>query len=416
MKRPLLIMKELRQYYPAKGGVVKANDGISLTIYEGETLGLVGESGCGKSTLGRTILGLLPPTSGEIYYYGKTVQQLCPKYYQKQFAKLPKLMATYQYLFRHGEPEQAEKLVIQLAKDLGGLVCYPDWSALAKAGRRWCRGEHGELEQILKHCRQFDQYTYYESLKEEGVSLTRLNAKEMRALRKELQIVFQDPYSSLNPKMTVGQIIGEGVRVHQIVKKKAQQEDYILTVLQKCGLSPYMLHRYPHQFSGGQRQRIGIARSLALKPAFLVCDEAVSALDVSIQAQIINLLIDRKEEENLTYLFISHDFSVIRYVSDRIGVMYLGKLVELAPTEQIFKKPLHPYTHVLLSAIPSMNEERPEITMIGEPPEPQNPPFGCRFHTRCTYCTKRCEEEEPILRVVEDGHEVACHYALDLYQ
>lgn len=412
MNKPLLKVKEIKQYYPAKGGVVKANDGISLTIYEGETLGLVGESGCGKSTLGRTILGLDPPSSGAIYYYGVSVNELKPAYLKKLFGKLPKKKTQYQHLMEQGQEEKAEELICEIARDLGGMVCYEDWMKLSKAGAQWCRGNGESWEVLREQCRSLEQYAFYESMKEEGVNLTRLTVKEFRTLRKELQIVFQDPYSSLNPKMTVGQLIGEGVQVHGIVRGKERQEDYILQVMERCGLSPYMIHRYPHQFSGGQRQRIGIARSLALKPKFLVCDEAVSALDVSIQAQVINLLVDLKKEQNLTYLFISHDFSVIRYVSDRIGVMYLGKLVELASAGSIFDHPMHPYTKVLLSAIPSLDgQQQQELALIGEPPKPQNPPSGCRFHTRCVYCSNQCVEQEPALREVEEGHVVACHYA-----
>ena len=229
-----------------------------------------------------------------------------------------------------------------------------------------------------------------------------------------MQIVFQDPYSSLDPRMTIGQIIEEGLVTHKYFKHGSQKmKEYILKTMRDCGLQDYMLHRYPHQFSGGQRQRVCIARALAVKPKFVVCDECVSALDVSIQSQIINLLLELKEKENLTYLFISHDLSVVRYISDRIGVMYLGNLVELAPSETIFKDPRHPYTVALLSSIPTtdpddLNKER--IILEGNIPSPIRPPEGCKFHTRCFMACDKCKRVPPPLKEVEPGHFVACHF------
>ena len=302
----LLSVRDVKQYFPVKKTklretqrYVRANDGISLDIYAGETLGLVGESGCGKSTLGRTLLQLYPQTHGQVLYY--------------------------------------------------------------KDGKE--------------------------------IDLKSLSKEEMRVLRKDLQLIFQDPYSSLNPRMTVGQIIGEGLVSHGVFKRgDPAMRDYIFQVMERCGLATYMFGRYPHQFSGGQRQRIGIARSLALNPSFVVCDEAVSALDVSIQSQILNLLSDLKEKQNLTYLFITHDLSVVKYISDRIGVMYLGNMVELAPTEELFANTLHPYTEALLSAIPVVDEDdkRERILLEGDIPSPVNPPSGCKFHTRCRYCQQKC--------------------------
>lgn len=233
--------------------------------------------------------------------------------------------------------------------------------------------------------------------------------------RQKSAMVFQDPYSSLNPRMTVGQIIGEGLVSHGIFKKgDPAMQEYIFQVMENCGLANYMFGRYPHQFSGGQRQRIGIARSLALNPAFVVCDEAVSALDVSIQSQILNLLSELKEKQNLTYLFITHDLSVVKYISDRIGVMYLGNMVELAPTEELFANTLHPYTEALLSAIPVVDEEdkRERILLEGDIPSPVNPPSGCKFHTRCRYCQQKCKEEVPQWTNVGNDHYVACHFPL----
>lgn len=344
-KKVLIKVTDLKQYFPIgkkKIGVpqayVKANDGISLNIYEGETLGLVGESGCGKSTFGRTILQLYPQTGGSTIYYG-----------------------------RIGE--------------------------------------------------EFD-FTH-EAGQDNGINLAKLSDNKMRYLRRDLQLIFQDPYSSLNPRMTVGQIIGEGLVAHGIFKKgDPKMQDYIMEIMEKCGLSSYFIHRYPHQFSGGQRQRIGIARSLAVNPKFVVCDEAVSALDVSIQSQIINLLLDLKKQNNLTYLFISHDLSVIKYISDRIGVMYLGSIMELSDTELLFTHPYHPYTEALLSAIPTTDADtkKESIILEGDIPSPVDPPKGCKFHTRCRYCTEVCESVVPELEEVEPGHFVACHHKLGMQE
>ncbi len=326
--KKLLSIRNLRKYFPLAGKgffrkeplYVRANDDISLDIYEGETFGLVGESGCGKSTLGRVILQLYPQTAGSTMYYGRDTA---------------------------------------------------------------------------------------------GVDLAKLSRAEMRPLRRDLQIIFQDPYSSLNPRMTVGQIIGEGLVTHQFFKPGApEMKEYILRIMEECGLQEFMYARYPHQFSGGQRQRISIARSLAVKPKFVVCDECVSALDVSIQSQIINLLQELKEKEKLTYLFISHNLSVVRYISDRIGVMYLGSMVEIAPTDAIFEDPRHPYTAALLSAIPTTDPEggkQERILLSSNIPSPIKPPAGCKFHPRCYMACEKCKRETPPLTEVEPGHFVACH-------
>lgn len=328
-RKVLLEIRDVKQYFPVKKTkfrekqrYVRANDGITLDIYEGETLGLVGESGCGKSTLGRTILQLYPQTHGDILYH---------------------------------------------------------------------KGE-------------------------EVIDLKKQKPEQMRVLRKDLQLIFQDPYSSLNPRMTVGQIIGEGLISHGIYKKNdPAMKEYIFRIMEECGLASYMFNRYPHQFSGGQRQRIGIARSLALNPKFVVCDEAVSALDVSIQSQILNLLSDLKKKAGLTYLFITHDLSVVKYISDRIAVMYLGNLVELANAEELFSDTLHPYTEALLSAIPTTDEDnggRKRILLEGDIPSPVNPPEGCKFHTRCRFCQEKCKHEVPEWREITPGHFVACHFPL----
>ena len=323
----LLSVVDLKKYFPIrkkhpfqKGHpCLRANDGISLDIYQGETFGLVGESGCGKSTFGRTLLQLQKPTHGKVLYFGQ----------------------------------------------------------------------------------------------EEGVDLAALKPAEMRALRKDLQIIFQDPYSSLDPRMTVGQLIEEGVATHRFFKRgSSEMRGYVLKMMEACGLRADMLHRYPHQFSGGQRQRISIARALAVKPKFVVCDECVSALDVSVQSQILNLLTDLKRQEALTYLFISHDLSVVRYISDRIGVMYLGKIVEQGEADEVFENPRHPYTIALISAIPTLIEKKEEqILLEGHMPSPVSPPAGCPFHTRCFMAKEICQRIPAPIVEVGSGHFAACHFA-----
>lgn len=243
-----------------------------------------------------------------------------------------------------------------------------------------------------------------------GQDIYKLDKKQMRSLRTKMQIIFQDPYSSLSPRLPVGEIIGEAVREHNLVPKD-EFDDYITKIMSECGLQEYHKDRYPHEFSGGQRQRICIARALALNPEFIVCDEPVSALDVSIQAQIINLLKDLQRDRNLTYLFISHDLSVVEHISDTIGVMYLGGLVETGETKDIFSNPLHPYTQALFSAIPmpDPNLKRNRIILEGSIPSPANPPKGCKFHTRCSKCMEKCKTEAPQPKDMGNGHVVRCH-------
>jgi len=243
-----------------------------------------------------------------------------------------------------------------------------------------------------------------------GKEVYDLTKQEMRTLRTKMQIIFQDPFSSLSPRLPVGEIIGEAVREHGLVSK-AEYDDYVDQVMDDCGLQPFHKSRYPHEFSGGQRQRICIARALALNPEFIVCDEPVSALDVSIQAQIINLLKELQEKRNLSYLFISHDLSVVEHISDSVGVMYLGNLVEYGEKKDIFQNPLHPYTKALFSAIPvpDPNAGTKRIVLGGTIPSPANPPEGCKFHTRCAQCTERCRKEVPVQREIEPGHFVVCH-------
>jgi len=246
----------------------------------------------------------------------------------------------------------------------------------------------------------------------DGIRLNDLNNSSMRAMRRQMQIIFQDPYGSLNPRMTCGDIVGEPLIVHKLTSGKGEYRDRVDELLQTVGLNPYMADRYPHEFSGGQRQRIGIARALAVNPSFIVCDEPVSALDVSIQAQVINLLEDLQEQFGLTYLFIAHDLSVVRHISDRVAVMYLGHIVEIADRNELYDNPLHPYTRALLSAVPIpdpiVEAERERIILTGDVPSPMNPPPGCVFHTRCPVMIDECQEEMPELREVQPGHWVGC--------
>lgn len=509
-KKKLLSITNLKKYFPiAKSSVfqkekfyVKANEDVSIDIYEGETFGLVGESGCGKSTLGRVILQLYEQTAGNTLYYGRSRAEIAPQYvkdtlsnpekylnlYKEAKAKAEKLTAQAEaegenasfFLLQEKNLAEAnaKSALMNVAKILGGLITVPEM----KEGATILLNQHNVLAQIEKLNRKIteldasidvienkihddekgkkdadgssalnklkaarektvakiqglrededrlqrqidairakfkgdEEFQKYEAMLDAGIDLARLKYNEIRRLRKDLQIVFQDPYSSLDPRMTIGQIIEEGLVTHKYFKHGSQKmKEYILKTMRDCGLQDYMLHRYPHQFSGGQRQRVCIARALAVKPKFVVCDECVSALDVSIQSQIINLLLELKEKENLTYLFISHDLSVVRYISDRIGVMYLGNLVELAPSETIFKDPRHPYTVALLSSIPTtepddLNKER--IILEGNIPSPIRPPEGCKFHTRCFMACDKCKRVPPPLKEVEPGHFVACHF------
>lgn len=500
-KKVLFKINNLKKYFPLKkkglfdkgpGTYVHANESISIDIYEGETLGLVGESGCGKSTFGRTLLQIYDQTEGTTLYYGKTLEDVAPEYMGKMIKNIPsqyphyaqaqkelediydslekaetdedRAAANEKAMFKRREIEEKYLNMIRIA---GGLLTSNDLNKVSKLlsdyyadlkARAVVLDDIETLEAKLQmRTRELDEYkkalesdSKYKSLLEKraniskkvgekynkieeyrqslsdnegfeelesqrdsGIDLSELNDEEMRDMRKDLQMIFQDPYGSLDTKMTVGNIIGEGVLGHELFKSRNDKgyNEYIQEIMEKCGLAPYFLHRYPHQFSGGQRQRIGIARALALKPSFIVCDEAVSALDVSIQSQIINLLQDLKEENNLTYLFITHDLSVVKYISDRIGVMYLGVLVELANTEQIFDNPSHPYTQALLQAIPRTDVDQGQElqTIEGDIPSAVNPPKGCRFHTRCQYAMDICKNYVPELKDYGDGHYVACH-------
>lgn len=479
-KKVLLKITDLKQWFPIKKTklfqkeqlYVRANDGITLDIYEGETVGLVGESGCGKSTFGRTLLQIYPQTEGKTMYYGRSLTEMAPDYVSETVKnigarkkkineleqKVETLQAEYEKMpdgaekFRKQEAcenirkecnreflnvvqiiggfyaldtmQEAEPLILnkfKIAKELRDLREEDKTEGKDKSKEiKVKEKELSEAEEKLnalrsKHISE-KAFQEYEDFRDEGVDLARLKTKEMRILRKDMQMIFQDPYSSLNPRMTVGQIIGEGLLAHGFFTKNDEKmQDYVMNIMEECGLAPYMIHRYPHQFSGGQRQRIGIARALALKPRFVVCDEAVSALDVSIQSQIVNLLKDLGEKDNLAYLFISHGLSVVKYISDRIGVMYLGNIVELASSQGMFDHPMHPYTEALLSAIPTTDPDHKKeiVPLEGDIPSPVHPPEGCKFHTRCKYCQEICKHVTPELRELEPNHFVACHFPLE---
>jgi oligopeptide transport system ATP-binding protein len=316
----LVEVRGLKMWFPIMRGIlqkhvadVKAVDGLNFDVFQGETLGLVGESGCGKSTTGRAILQLYKPTAGSVLF--------------------------------------------------------------------------------------------------EGTDLVKVKGEDLRKMRRRMQMIFQDPYASLNPRMTVGSIVAEPLEVHNI-GTKSERVERVRELLKVVGLNPYFINRYPHEFSGGQRQRIGVARALAVNPAFIVCDEPISALDVSIQAQVINLLEDLQEQFGLTYLFIAHDLSVVRHISDRIAVMYLGKIMELADRDELYRNPMHPYSQALLSAVPIpdpiVEEKRHRIILEGDVPSPVNPPKGCNFSTRCPKVLDMCREQEPEFRDYGSGHWVAC--------
>lgn len=314
----LIRVEQLKKYFPVRGGVlqriiawVQALDGVSFTIREGETLGLVGESGCGKTTIGRTMLRLIEPTGGNIYFDG---QDVC-----------------------------------------------------------------------------------------------KLTDNELKNLRRRMQIIFQDPYASLDPRLPIGESVMEGLKIHNIGNSK-ERYDVVIQMLRQVGLEDYHARRYPHEFSGGQRQRIGIARALAVNPDFIVCDEPVSALDVSIQSQVLNILKDLQQDLNLTYLFIAHNLSVVEHISDRVAVMYLGKMVELTTREELFRNPLHPYTQALMSAIPIPDPKlkRDRIILKGDVPSPLHPPSGCRFHPRCAVSMDQCAVEEPQFKEISPEHFCAC--------
>ena len=319
-RQVLYSLKNIKKHYPVKGGIfktvkghVKAVDGITLDIFKGETLGVVGESGCGKSTFGRTILGLETPTDGMMVFKGN---------------------------------------------DISGKT-----------------------------------------------------SRQLKPYKKDMQMIFQDPYASLNPKQRIGDALEEALIIHTNLSA-GERRTKVFELLREVGLKEEHYDRYPHEFSGGQRQRIGIARAISINPSFIVCDEPVSALDVSVQAQVIKLLKDLQGKHDLTYLFVSHDLGVVRHLCDRVLVMYLGQMVELAPVDKLYENPTHPYTEALLSAIPRpvVGKKRDRIRLKGDLPSPTNPPAGCAFHTRCPLATDLCKEKRPEWRAIEEGHFIACHH------
>ncbi len=326
---PLLEVKDLAVHFPVgrrrlfggPGGVLKAVDGVSFTVYRGETLGLVGESGSGKTTVGRAVLQAIKPAAGSVTLH----------------------------------------------------------------------------------------------LGDETIDVTGLDGRALKGIWRHMQMIFQDPYSSLNPRMTVADIIGEPLLVNGVASG-VELRRLVVEIAKRCGFNIDHINRYPHAFSGGQRQRVAIARALILNPAFVVCDEPVSALDVSIQAQVLNLLKELQRRLDLTYLFIAHDLATVAYACDRVAVMYLGQLVEVAPTRKLFYTPLHPYTEALMSAIPVADPDQPTLAveLRGERPNPTNPPIGCRFHTRCRFAQAICESKPPALQAAEPDHFVACHFAGEL--
>ncbi len=331
-KKTLIEVQNLKTYFPVVGGVfrkvtgyIKAVDGVSFSINKGEVFGLVGETGCGKSTIGKTLVRILEPTSGNIYYYDKV----------------------------NLRNNQKQKVKIDLAK---------------------------------------------------------LNRKEMMPYRSKIQMIFQDPYSSLNPRFTVGDIIEEPLTVHS--GKRKENKDTVKELLEKVGMSEEHIYRYPHEFSGGQRQRIGIARALSTNPELIIADEPVSALDVSVQAQVINLMQDLQDEFRVTYIFISHDLSVVKHIARRIAVMYLGFIMEIGPAEQIYKNPLNPYTKILLSSVPEGNPRKKakKQPLRGEVPSSLYKPEGCCFHPRCPIAQEICKKEDPLLEEKTQGVSVKCHF------
>ncbi len=380
-KRTVLKVENLVKHFPIKAGVfkrtvgwVKAVDGVSFEVYEGETLGLVGESGCGKTTVGMTLLRLYEPTSGRIIVEDEdTTYYFMPMLKAKSYIK-----KTYLDRFERLYREKKERAL----EELNGV-----------------------------------DKKYYEMFLSDGKSglykyLISNMQEKRKAFRRNVQIIFQDPYSSLDPRMRVKNIVAEGIKAHGLAKGEEVVRK-VSELLSGVGIIPEHMYRFPHEFSGGQRQRIGIARALALQPKVVIADEAVAALDVSIRSQIINLMEELQERHKLTYIFISHDLSVVKHVSDRIAVMYLGKIVELASKKELFENPLHPYTVALMSAIPVPDPDKRNkrrIILQGDVPSPINPPKGCRFHTRCPVAKEICSEKEPQLVEVKPGHFVSCHF------
>ncbi len=378
-KQVLLDVQNLRKYFVVDQSffghhrkVLHAVDDVSFQIYKGETFGLVGESGCGKTTTGRSIINLYDTTGGEVYFDGTLISAG----FEQHLHELKRLKL---------EMKQALKEI--------GKADLEKYTSVKESYQVRIREEYKLYEVAYK--------------------------KDQTAMHnpRDIQMIFQDPYASLNPRMTVAEIIAEGIRTHNLLQGQDVMER-VYSLLETVGLKREHASRYPHEFSGGQRQRIGIARALAVDPKLIICDEPISALDVSIQAQVVNMLEDLQNEFGLTYLFIAHDLSMVKYISDRIGVMYLGKLMEVAESDPLYETPLHPYTKSLLSSIPlpdpEANKQSKRIILQGEVSSPINPKPGCRFAGRCQYATDKCRSEEPILEEVKPGRFVACHHVVDI--
>lgn len=386
----LLRIDNLVKYFPVKAGVfrrvvaqVKAVDDISFEVYERETLGLVGESGCGKTTAGMTVLRLYEPTSGRIILNDEdTTHYFLPIMKARSYLKL---MYVERFLNLKNAAGSVDSAIKSIEDDFD-----------RKMAKLFFEVHNGSPSAFIRDM---------------------MSAREAKRkkFRRQAQMIFQDPFSSLNPRMRVKNIIAEGALIHRLATR-SEVMDKVADILKKVGLSADHMGRFPHEFSGGQRQRIGIARALILNPKLIVADEAVSALDVSIQAQILNLLNDLQKEFGLTYLFIAHDLAVVKHVSKRVAVMYLGKIVEIADKKELFDNPLHPYTVALMSAIPIPDPEKKSkrIILKGDVPSPINPPSGCRFHPRCPIAKEICSKEEPPLEDIGNGHKVACFFPGEL--
>ncbi len=516
-RKMLLELKKLKKYFPVRRGVnIKALEDVSLSIYEGEKFGVVGESGCGKSTLGRVILQLYPQTSGASIYYGRSLDEMCPDYLANEVRKLPEyqsnairfyqkslevdkqitaLQQVKESLMGMGTDREIRKEVRiskkisslefkskELRKDasrqlregsrtVGSLILCKDlpevqrlydralketakasvaeklfreydrqyeesrvagnpdeeifrkmndaraevdrYVAAAKALRHeaWATYHEKDILDITERCSDPDYRRKLDGNLETGINLGKLTNDEMRELRREMQMIFQDPAASLDPRQSVGKSIEEVFQINTDYSAEVRKEKTI-QLLEKVGLKPEHYYSYPHALSGGQKQRVGIARAIALDTRFVVLDESVSALDVSVQAQILQLLNELSEEKHLTYFFITHDLGVVKHFCDRILVMYLGSVCELASSERLFHNQLHPYTQSLLAAVPRLRidqEHSTESVLEGDVPSAINPPKGCPFHTRCSQCMEICKKEKPTLVKIEPGHFVACH-------
>lgn len=513
-RTPILTLNKLKKNFVLRGqGVLKAVEDISLTVYRGEKLGIVGESGCGKSTLGRVILQLHRQTSGAAVYYGKTLQEVNPRYLAREIKKLPRYQRKAKDLFQKSLETDLRARALTMRKEehsaegsfrdarafrrfsrKADLLSFRAWELRKEASRQLREGSRTvgslilsrDLPQVCQHYREanlalrqahdanqelirlgklrpqaqthkadkstqkiktaeaalathmqsaqqamnaaeaflhqnispitercFDPL-YWEKLdanRETGINLGKLSAREMREVRRDMQMIFQDPAASLDPRQTVGEAIGETFRIHTRIGKQERKER-VLALLSLVGLKPEHYDAYPHQMSGGQKQRVGIARAIALHPQIIVLDESLSALDVSVQAQVLQLLNDLQEEFGLTYFFITHNLGVVRHFCDRVMVMYLGGMCELAPAKELFSSPKHPYTVSLLASVPRLDpamRQAESAPLQGEVPSALRPPSGCRFHTRCERAMPICAEKKPLPLEVSPDHLVACH-------